>query len=232
VYFRAIFPHVCRTSVPIWSLGRAPSPPDLFRPFYSTPLHSISYALSCLTDVPYLLFFQSLPHSFHHHGGCRGLPFRIPLTYALPSIPFLFILFRTLLHFFALTQNSTLFFSSDSALFRKNTGGWGGLDVPTSKPSNVQMRILHPGRYCGTFQRSNLQTFKRFGVPVAHLLPRLTGCGTPVTSRQSLSFLSQLSVASFQLSTFNLQLSVANFLRFKYRIGTKHYARPAPIGPL
>ena len=34
-------------------------------------------------------------------------------------------LFCAFLHFFALAQNSTLFFSSDSELFRKNTGGWG-----------------------------------------------------------------------------------------------------------
>jgi len=38
---------------------------------------------------------------------------------------FLFTLLRTLLRFFALTKNSTLLFSSDSALFAKNTRGWG-----------------------------------------------------------------------------------------------------------
>ena len=38
---------------------------------------------------------------------------------------FMFIFLRTLLHFFALTQNSTLFFSSDSALFVQNTRGGG-----------------------------------------------------------------------------------------------------------
>src|SRR5260370_31596382 len=34
-------------------------------------------------------------------------------------IPFVLILLRTLLHFFAFTKNSTLFFSSNSALFVK-----------------------------------------------------------------------------------------------------------------
>ena len=41
------------------------------------------------------------------------------------SIPFLFIFFRTLLHFFAFTKNSTLFFSSASALFAQNHPGGG-----------------------------------------------------------------------------------------------------------
>ncbi len=48
-----------------------------------------------------------------------------PLTTAFPS--FVFILLRTLLHLFALLKNSTLLFSIDSALFGKNTRGWGGV---------------------------------------------------------------------------------------------------------
>jgi hypothetical protein len=47
------------------------------------------------------------------------------ITQAREVIPFVFILFRTLLHFFALKQNSTLLFSIDSELFAKNTRGWG-----------------------------------------------------------------------------------------------------------
>src|SRR5229473_8246804 len=43
------------------------------------------------------------------------------------SIPFLFIFLRTLLRFFAFMQNSTLLFSSGSALFTKNTRGGGCL---------------------------------------------------------------------------------------------------------
>ncbi len=41
------------------------------------------------------------------------------------SIPFVFKILRTLLHVFALVQDSTLLFSSDSALFAKNRG-WVG----------------------------------------------------------------------------------------------------------
>src|SRR3989442_5257848 len=45
---------------------------------------------------------------------------------------FLFILFQTLLHFLAHTENSIPLFSSDSTLFRKNTGSGGGtLIFPT-----------------------------------------------------------------------------------------------------
>src|SRR5437667_6265994 len=40
------------------------------------------------------------------------------------SNPFRLILLRTLLRLFALSENSTFLFSSDSALFRKNTRGW------------------------------------------------------------------------------------------------------------
>src|SRR5437667_4666536 len=39
------------------------------------------------------------------------------------SNPFRLILLRTLLRLFALSENSTFLFSSDSALFRKNTRG-------------------------------------------------------------------------------------------------------------
>src|SRR5216683_7373702 len=42
------------------------------------------------------------------------------------AIPFPIRPLRTLLHFFALSKNSTLFFSSASALFAKNHPGVGG----------------------------------------------------------------------------------------------------------
>ncbi len=47
----------------------------------------------------------------------------IPICF--PFIPFIFILFQTLLHFFAPTKNSTLLFSCNSTLFDQNTRGWG-----------------------------------------------------------------------------------------------------------
>ncbi len=62
-----------------------------------------------------------------------------------PTFPrrilFLFTFLRTLLHFFARIQNSTLLFSIDSALFAKNHRGWGH-----SQCSNVSRypQSLHP----------------------------------------------------------------------------------------
>src|SRR5467141_2243885 len=53
---------------------------------------------------------------------------------------FLFKFLRTLLHFFALTENSTRFFSSASALFVKNTGGGGGAG-PMLRRSNPGKQI-------------------------------------------------------------------------------------------
>ena len=46
---------------------------------------------------------------------------------------FLFTFLRTLLHFFALFKNSTLLFSSDSALFAKKNGAGGGEQVASRK---------------------------------------------------------------------------------------------------
>ena len=40
-------------------------------------------------------------------------------------ISFLFIFLRTLLHFFAVRKKLTYLFSAHSALFDKNTRGWG-----------------------------------------------------------------------------------------------------------
>src|SRR5712664_2500225 len=53
------------------------------------------------------------------------IPIRAARFGVFRSIPFVFRFLRTLLRFFALCKNSTLFFSSDSALFAKNTGGGG-----------------------------------------------------------------------------------------------------------
>jgi len=68
------------------------------------------------------------PFCFQIHacnGGCTPSPSRQPSNLLTLQPVFFFTLLRTLLQFFALAQNSTLFFSSDSALFAKNTRGWG-----------------------------------------------------------------------------------------------------------
>src|SRR6266849_5843839 len=63
----------------------------------------------------------------------------IPLPHPSPLLPsFVFMLLRTLLHFFALAQNSTLLFSSDSTLFAKNTRGVGVLLTSRIPPSPIR----------------------------------------------------------------------------------------------
>ena len=56
-------------------------------------------------------------------GGGGYLIFASRYSVPNSTIPFLFKFLRTLLHFFALAQISTLFFSWACALFDKNTGG-------------------------------------------------------------------------------------------------------------
>src|SRR6266481_3572818 len=70
-----------------------------------------------------------------------------------PTFPrrilFLFTFLRTLLHFFARIQNSTLLFSIDSALFAKNHAGWGHSQCsnvsryPQSLPPYLLTSLLH-----------------------------------------------------------------------------------------
>ena len=99
---------------------------------------SIQQVTKCSSRNPFAL------KAIHFDGGVYPL-LATPLTTAIPSsvypIPYLsraqprdplsfrilthsFALFCTLLHFFARSKNTTLFFSSDSALFGKNTRGW------------------------------------------------------------------------------------------------------------
>src|SRR5258708_22864648 len=63
-------------------------------------------------------------------------------------ISFIFNPVRSLLHFFALPKNSTLLFSSDSALFAKNTrgGGRGALLPETAAPFPQRWGLLRKGR--------------------------------------------------------------------------------------
>ncbi len=113
-----------------------------------SPLLPTPYGHSYTTAAPQPLCNQSLTHSFHRHGGyplsqvvgtssLRAKPrshSSLPTT--VPS--FVFMLLRTLLHFFALAQNSTLLFSSDSTLFAKNTRGVGVLLTSRIPPSPIR----------------------------------------------------------------------------------------------
>ena len=95
---------------------------------------SIPFLFNYLQNVPQLLCFENDP-SFM--GGVYAG--RVPpsskfvqfksarVSACLRSIPFLFTFLRTLLRFFALRENATLFFLSASALFAKKHAG---VEVP------------------------------------------------------------------------------------------------------
>src|SRR6266403_2619780 len=112
---------------------------DSLRPTSVVPT---TYALPLATAAPQPLCNQSVTHSFISTEGAyapRGAALTTAiLSNAYPMFPISFIFnpVRTLLHFFALPKNSTLLFSSDSALFAKNTrgGGRGALLPETATP--------------------------------------------------------------------------------------------------
>jgi hypothetical protein len=94
------------------------------------PLISIIPVLSFheLTNCPFSIFFLL---TFMHRMGSVGSAFQFSLqTSSFQTLTSVFssssALFCAFLHFFALTQKSTLFFSSDSELFGKNTGSGVG----------------------------------------------------------------------------------------------------------
>src|SRR6266851_2085130 len=131
-----------------------PRQPGPFASLLSTPVIPLPH-LSPLLPTPYghsyttathqPLCNQFVTHSFHRDGGVlppsSGL--QLPMPYSLSTISFLFKYVRTLLHFFALffalTKNSTHFFSSDSALFAKKTWGGGG----ATNPRFPRLAFLH-----------------------------------------------------------------------------------------
>jgi len=102
-------------------------------------IHYVLISVSLISHLPYLLPSSVSRKSFacHSYEYCRGVyqffPIRsskrrpwahFPIPYSLPPIPFLFTFFHTLLRFFALRKNSTLFFSTACALFiSKHRGG-------------------------------------------------------------------------------------------------------------
>jgi|SRR5882757_9754326 len=125
--------HACNGDMP-------PFPPCLF-----TLLHRSIESQVTKSPVVHPLYAQQLTKcssrncfilkTIHFDGGVWGTfrsrtvsTFQHSTAPTIPqSIPSLFILLRTPLHFFALAQNSTRFFSSDSAFCVKkhNHRGWG-----------------------------------------------------------------------------------------------------------
>src|ERR1700687_1456761 len=113
-----------RQPAPFASVHSSP----LFSLPHLSPLLPVAYALPLATATPQPLCNQSVTHSFYLDGGYTPLgatPTTAILSAAYPllHISCIFNLLRTPLHFFALPKNSTLLFSSDSALFAKKNGG-------------------------------------------------------------------------------------------------------------
>src|SRR6266851_3985715 len=139
-----------------------------FFPFWNSPL--VSHP--CI---------QAL--SFHTHackGGCTPLlamrlATAIPRPYPPSSISFIFTPLRTLLHIFALIKNSTLLFSISSALFAKNTRGWGrGHDaIPgrDSNPPDPRLALLGGERPTQSLFISSLPHYLLTPLPLTSLLP-------------------------------------------------------------
>src|SRR6267378_2062945 len=75
-----------------------------------------SFPLNSFTDPHPLNRVASI---FYKNIGGRETP---TTFHPLSPIPFLFTFLRTLLHFFALSKNSTLLFSIDCALFAQKPG--------------------------------------------------------------------------------------------------------------
>src|SRR6266487_3335649 len=112
--------------------SKTPLPQLLYHPHLQAPLGSagnkglITPLESALTKNSPVTPVES---ALTKRGGVGSFPSLqhsdIPVWF--PFIPFIFILFQTLLHFFAPTKNSTLLFSCNSTLFDQNTRGWVNL---------------------------------------------------------------------------------------------------------
>src|SRR5882724_8489578 len=113
----------------------------------STTTNRAASILRTLFQVPYTV--SPLLATLMKTAGCTPtIPIPVPATHRSPlySSPFLShscALFCSLLHFLALTKNSTVLFSCDSVLFAQNTGGWG---IPTSltSPENLLFLFARP----------------------------------------------------------------------------------------
>ena len=136
---------------------------------------------------------------------------------------------------------------------KRLTTGLSPLDATLTKnrgEGGVMVNQHPPDLDVWTFRRSDVPTFQRtlhslfslFAQRVFHNSFTFTGIHTLSKNSRGVPQLfpfwnspfsnnSHESPVPFSLP-FNFQLAIVNFLRFKYRIGTKHYARPAPIGPL
>jgi len=105
-------------------LAAAHPHPNSFSITLIQPLSFLTFTHSSAQRTnTYLFFFQSLAHSFHRDGGVGATP-----SPSLPTFPrvyelsLLFHIIAPLLHFFALTKNTTPLFQSFPHSAPRNTG--------------------------------------------------------------------------------------------------------------
>src|SRR6266699_15205 len=139
---------------------RVPRPTSSLPPTAPFPLSPFPATLP--KNLPVSLIIATLPKSLSVTPVVATLPrppggrylTSQPALHPLPCIPSPCppiplscypLSFHTLAHSFALTKNSTLLFSSDSALFAKNRRGWGR-GVPTRRKGSLlsPCKEVHP----------------------------------------------------------------------------------------
>ncbi len=123
----------------------------VFLPFPFSRLRTLSFSVSCKSCVCHS-YENCRVCTNNSHSGTHCSPFSTRHCTQVLS-------FHTLAHSFAHTKITTLFFSSNSALFAQNNRGWG-LPSLTFPP---------------TIEDPDL-------VGTVNLLPRVTRRGSPVTS--------------------------------------------------
>ena len=152
-------------------LTHYPSQRPLLNPFAINPLRTLFISTGMGTPLPDLPTFE---------------PSIVPTCFR--AIPSLFILLRTLLHFFAFPKNSTLLFSSDSALFAKKRGEGASQRSASS---------------CGVLGNSAWSKWATLSAP------RHASHESPVTSHQARTRVSQnqpkMEGLSLRVSAFDLE---------------------------
>ncbi len=106
----------------------------------------------------------------------RSAFFALRMVLRSRGIPFPFIFLRTLLHFFALSQNSTLFFSSNSALLREKHPGWRTPSLHSSLRSSAHG--VYPDRVGASLRYPFPTPTALFPCPPAALLASLPASST------------------------------------------------------
>src|SRR5229473_3300512 len=156
-------PHLCRArtsrpssaSLPLFHLLHLLHSSSIFRiffqvrypapPLFATLMRIVHPGRFCGTKTAGVCTNNS-------HSETHVSPVFNPIPYPPRPIPFCFTLLRTLLHFLALTKNSTPLFCYDSALFRQNTRAWGypsfiegqkGVRLPQPRRISRQVVLFH-----------------------------------------------------------------------------------------